>query len=59
MLLNFLKRIKNKFKKCNIEVHYNKHNNRYNTFDSQRISGITYPTLILTCEEVIIKGLLE
>lgn len=46
-------------KKCGIFVHYYHHKNRYNTFDPDRISGFTYPTLNLTCEEVIIKKLLE
>lgn len=45
-----------KCKKCNIYVHHNMFDDRYNTFDYNRC---TYPTLNLTCEEVIIKKLLE
>lgn len=48
-----------KCKKCNVEVHYDNRSGRYNTFDVNRIGGSNYPTLILTCEEYIIKNILE
>ncbi len=48
-----------KCKTCGIFVHHHWFDYRYNTFDPERISGETYPTLILSCEEMQIKNLLE
>ncbi len=48
-----------KCRKCNICVHYNHNTNRYNAFDPERLSGSTYPTLTMTCEEYIIKNIIE
>jgi hypothetical protein len=49
-----------KCEKCGVFVYHSSHYNRYNTFNPNAINGDkTYPTLILSCEEMQIKKLLE
>lgn len=51
-----------KCKKCGILGYYHGSGERagkVNTIDPMRISGSTYPIIILTCEEMIIKNIIE
>lgn len=51
-----------KCNKCGVKAYshcYGPRAGKCNTFDAAQISGETYPILILSCNEMIIKKLLE
>ena len=50
-----------KCKKCNIKVYHSSESDRYNSCDAVSFinTGNLYPTLTITCDEMIIKNIIE